>query len=207
MSFVGNKAKKRTYTTGQMSGISGLHRQTLYRYVRDFGEYFTETARQHKQGRRWEFSDVEVARAIRGLYHEGASKEKIKGMLKGGYRLADNEAWTRELQSKLIEIAFAANANADDISRQAIAAINDLENKTFFVEWNLKAFQELWITVHDLIDEVEAIEHLESITGKVKRSVGKKYHGKPPILYELVPLAGNLKDYKVVEGGYDDSLK
>jgi hypothetical protein len=207
MSNLEKITKSRKFTTGQVSGFTMVGRQSLYRYVRDFPEFFTETAKQHKQGRRWELDDLVIVQSIRMLYHERMGKEKIRELIKGGWKLCDNQPWTRELQSRLIEATFTAYAEAEEISKQAVAAIDDLENKTFFVEWNLEAFQKLWISVQDLIDEVETIEHVECITGKVKSQMGVRWHGKPPILYELVPLAGNLKDYKVVEGGYDDVVR
>jgi len=188
-------AKSHTFTTGQISGITRIGRQSLYRYVRDFPDFFSQTVRQHKQGRRWTQDDLNMIEAIRCLYHERTGEQRIKEIIKGGWRLADNQAWTRELQSRLIEMTFAANAEADEISKQAIDAINDLQIKTLVAEGNNKEFAALWILVKDIQAEWRELESELRITGRIRRKSNiKKWYGEPPVLY-LAPV-GTLNKYK-----------
>ena len=193
---VKNQPRKKTFSSGQVSGITELHRQSLYRYVKDFPEFFSETARQHKQGRRWTREDLEMIQAIRCLYHERTGKEKIREMIKGGWRLVDSLPWTRELQSRLIEMTLAAYEESKEISNQAIESIDDLQYKTSVAEGNNKSFAALWIQVQDLKDEWKALEDELRIRGRVRKSFKPRWHGEPPTLF-LQPVEGdNLKQYR-----------
>lgn len=188
----------RTFTTGQVSGITQVGRQSLYRYVKEFGEFFSKTATQHKQGRRWTQMDIETIHAIRCLYHDHTGTEAIREMIKGGWKLTDNEAWSRELQSRLIEMVIEANTNAEIISRQAINAINDLQSKTDVVEANQKVFADLWLQVQDLKAEWEALEGELLIKGRMSKKYKPRYRQKPPQLF-LMPVSGKLSEFKVVD--------
>lgn len=199
MSKTEKASQIRKFTTGQVSGIASVGHQSLRNYVKQFPEFFSDTAKQHKQGRRWSLDDVAMVRGIAALYHERTGTAKIRELLAGGWRLYDNEAWVKELQSKLIEMTLMAYADSEEISRQAVAAIDDLQGKSGMAEWNVKAFQALWITVHDLVEEVKAIKQVEGITGKVELKLGRRWHGNPPDLYQIVPLHGTPKDYKFTD--------
>jgi DNA-binding transcriptional MerR regulator len=194
----GIREKSRTFTTGQMSGLTGIGRQSLYRYVKIYGEFFSETARQHKQGRRWTHDDILVASAIRALHHEKLGEKNIREKLKSGWKLSDNEAWSKELQSRLIDTVLEAYAHAEEISRQAIAAINDLELKTQVAEYNNKTFAELWIGFKDLQEEYRILELELRKRGMVPRQIKQRWYGEIPVLY-LAPVKGSLKDFKVEE--------
>jgi hypothetical protein len=122
-------------------------------------------------------------------------------MIAGGWRLQDNQAWTRELQSRLIEMTLAAYADAKEISKQAINAIDDLQTKTLVAEYNNEQFSKLWILVMDLQDEWRALEYEMKLRGRVRKSFKPRWHGEPPTLY-LAPVEGSLKDFKV-EGAED----
>jgi hypothetical protein len=196
MSNMEKEGKKRKFTTGEIRGITLVGASSLYRYVRDFPKFFSFTAKQHIKGRRWNQEDLEMIHAIRSLYHDRTGKEKIREMIKGGWRLQDNEAWTRELQSRLIEMTYAAYADAKEISKQAINAIDDLQMKTSVAEYNNEQFSKLWILVMDLQDEWRALEYEMEIRGRVRKSFKPRWHGEPPTLY-LTPVEGSLKEFKV----------
>jgi hypothetical protein len=201
MSKFKNEGQKWQFTTGQISGMTLLGASSLYRYVRDFPEFFSPTAKQHIKSRRWTQKDLEMLHSIRCLYHERTGKEKIREMIAGGWRLQDNQAWTRELQSRLIEMTLAAYADAKEISKQAINAIDDLQTKTLVAEYNNEQFSKLWILVMDLQDEWRALEYEMKLRGRVRKSFKPRWHGEPPTLY-LAPVEGSLKDFKV-EGAED----
>ncbi len=196
MSNVEKNLKIRKFTTGQVSGFTMVGRQSLYRYVRDFPEFFTETAKQHRQGRRWELDDLTIVQSIRMLYHERRGTEKIRELSKGGWQLSDNQSWTRELQSRLIEATFAAYADAEEISKKALNAIEELKLFTGVAKYNNEEFAALWIKVMDLQEEFRVWEQELKITGRVHKAAKRKWWGKPPVLY-LAPVEGSLNDYKI----------
>ena len=119
------KWRKSNLTTGQISGLTMVGHGSLYRYVKEFADFFSPTAKQHERGRRWTQEDLDVVFAIRGLYHERAGSAKIREMLAGGWRLQDNPAFTREMQSRLIESAIATAAEAQEITEEALKAVKE----------------------------------------------------------------------------------
>ena len=114
-------------TTGQISGITMVGFMSLYRYVRDFPEFFNPSARQHKRGRRWTVADLEMVQGIRYLYHERKGKDKIRQMLKDGWRPAANSAYTLETLARLIEATLAVSEDAKRIVKDAQKAIDDVK--------------------------------------------------------------------------------
>lgn len=119
------KWRKSNLTTGQISGLTLVGHGSLYRYVREFPDFFSPTAKQHKRGRRWTQEDLEMVQAIRCLFHERTGAAKIREMLAAGWRLQDNPAFTREMQSRLIEATLAAAADAEQIATKAKKVIED----------------------------------------------------------------------------------
>jgi DNA-binding transcriptional MerR regulator len=74
-------------TTGQTSGILLISNWAIWRFVRDFNEFFSETAKQ-KAGRRYTEQDRRTLRAIRNLYRLGKKTEEIRESLKNGEELS-----------------------------------------------------------------------------------------------------------------------
>jgi hypothetical protein len=175
MSNFENKGQKWKLTTGQISGITLLGSSSLYRYVRDFPEFFSPTAKQHIKGRRWTQEDLEKLQAIRCLYHERTGKEKIRELIVGGWRLQDNEAWTRELQSRLIESTLATYAEMEEISKQAIKAVNEAMEELRTLEYNDKIFRELVVKVWDLEEEWKYFEKGLILRGIVRDARKRGY--------------------------------
>jgi hypothetical protein len=82
-----------SFTTGQVSGATWLHPSTLYRFTRDFPQYFSEAAKGHgARGRRWNQSDFEVIEAIRMLHHSRLGKVAIEEQLAMGWRPVSDRA-------------------------------------------------------------------------------------------------------------------
>jgi len=114
-------------TTGQISGLTMVGYMSLYRYVRDFPEFFSPPARQHKRGRRWTVADLELVQGIRYLYHERKGKNNIRQMLKDGWRPEANSAYHFETLTRLIEATLAVSEDAKRIVKDAQRAIDDVK--------------------------------------------------------------------------------
>ncbi len=124
-----------------------------------------------------------MLQAIRCLYHERTGKEKIREMIAGGWRLQDNEAWTRELQSRLIESTLAAYAEMEEISKQAIKAVSEAMDELRTLEYNDKIFRELVVKVWDLAEEWKYFEKGLILRGVVKEARKKGYWKYPEGLH------------------------
>ena len=72
-----------TYTSGIVVGMTNIPACTIQRYIRDFGSYFSDTARQKHRGRRYLPSDVRTLLMIRHLYNERTPKKEIVAALSG----------------------------------------------------------------------------------------------------------------------------
>ncbi len=105
------------FTTGQILGITLINRMTLFRYVKDFHEFFSETAKQHKKGRRWTVNDLEVVQAIRYLHHEHKGNVYIRQLLSKGWRSSISRPYDIESISRLLNRSFT---NAEE-ARQLLA--------------------------------------------------------------------------------------
>jgi len=149
-------------TTGQISGLTLLSLASLHRYVKEFPEFFSSTAKQHKRGRRWTQSDLEMVVAIRNLYHEHAGSEKIRAKLAGGWRAQDDLAYKRELLSRLVEAAMTSAADSKKIVAEAQKLIKD--NK-FTATLTHDDHRELYTLKHQ-IGEIEV--RIEKIERKLK---------------------------------------
>lgn len=97
---------KREFTTGQVSGITWTSPPTLYRYVRDFPQFFSPSARKHTKGRRWTLDDLDTIQAIRTLHHSRTGHDKTIEILTSGWRPAINSEAEREQYSRVAEELF-----------------------------------------------------------------------------------------------------
>jgi hypothetical protein len=154
--------KELELTTGQLSGVTLLSYGSIYRYVKDFPDFFSDRARQHTRGRRWTIKDLEAVQAIRYLYHDNTPREQIYQMLSEGWRplMAD----TTETITKLVEATLTEAAEARKFIKSEQKALEDfrLYNRT------------LWETSEEVRRLKERVTKLEEDL----RSKGKK---KPDI--------------------------
>ena len=120
-------------TSGQISGMAGIGKMSLYHYVKDFPEFFTDSAKKHKKGRRWSLSDFEVVQAIRYLYHERKGKEFVRETLAAGWRPAVNPAYSSETLARLINQVLSSSEQSEETLKDAHKAIKRL--KDFEILW------------------------------------------------------------------------
>jgi hypothetical protein len=79
--------KNPTYTTGQVSGMTGLAFMSLYRYVRTFREFFSPEVQQHTRGRRWLDRDITLVLSIQSLFSRRIGEEETRQAIQDGWRL------------------------------------------------------------------------------------------------------------------------
>lgn len=100
-----------TYSTGQVSGLLGIPPVTLQRYIREFKEYFSETARQPDRGRRYTSADLNHLVRIRQMHTKHSGHDQI------AQALADNQIAPEDLTVDniftVLEIANTALASTD----------------------------------------------------------------------------------------------
>ena len=59
-----------SYSSGIVVGMTNIPACTIQRYIRDFGSFFSETAKQPHRGRRYSTVDIRTLQMIRYLYYE-----------------------------------------------------------------------------------------------------------------------------------------
>ena len=175
--------RKTDLNTGQMSAIVRVSFQSLYVYVRTFPEFFSESARQHTQGRRWTIEDLEMVQSIRCLYHERAGTEKIRELLASGWRLQNVQIWTRELITLLLDQTLKAQEEAKNSAKDLISLKKLMDDRKI----NDRQLKEMWIDLQDLKLEWKIMQKAwrsnTNIQDAVRILKKKKYHGEPPDLY------------------------
>jgi DNA-binding transcriptional MerR regulator len=114
-------------STGQLSGIARVSYMALYRYVKDFSEFFSDTAKQHKRGRRWNVSDLQIVQAIRYLQHERTPKAEIRRLLADGWRPPANSAYSVESLTRLIEATLLSSEESVNMVCEVEEAVKDIK--------------------------------------------------------------------------------
>lgn len=94
----------KTITTGNLCGFLSISPSSVYQYVYNFPQFFSDGAKQHKRGRRWSLSDIEIIQSIRHLRMERAGTKRITEVLASGWRSESKPAVERELVGHLIEV-------------------------------------------------------------------------------------------------------
>lgn len=72
----------KSYTTGTVCGLTRLQLWSVQRYIKAFGEYFSERAKGPR-GRRYTAKDIQNLLIIRQLYREHKDDEYIRAALRG----------------------------------------------------------------------------------------------------------------------------
>jgi DNA-binding transcriptional MerR regulator len=74
-----------SFETGVTSGMTGIPKPTMNRYVQTFNKYFSQTATQTRRGRRFTVKDVDLLATIRNLLSTGYDIEAVEAELDKGW--------------------------------------------------------------------------------------------------------------------------
>lgn len=144
--------KEKQFTTGQLSGITRISYISLYRYVRNYPEFFSDGVRRHRRGRRWNPSDLAMVQAIRYLLHERKSKAEVKQILRDGFKLQLDSTFTVEAFSRLFEATLALADHSEKLVHDAQRAIDDVKFlHTLTIEQRVQ--------IADMSTKVRQLEH------------------------------------------------
>jgi hypothetical protein len=95
----------KTLTTGQLVGATWLDQSTVYRYLSEFGDYFSDTAKRPGRGKRWTQQDLQTVQALRSLHHAHQGRDVIIECLKNNWRPPDGSAESSDiLYSMLLQV-------------------------------------------------------------------------------------------------------
>jgi hypothetical protein len=148
-------------TSGQVAGRTETNPMRLYHYVKDFPEYFSESARKHTRGRRWTPADVEIVLSIKSLYHGRMGKENIKQLLSQGWRMESDSFYGREALDTLLEAAQVYESNATEMIKktqtlnfQAETMLKTIRQDHEALVAMRKQFSELQLDFYNLQKEV-----------------------------------------------------
>ena len=122
----------------------------IYAYVRDYGQFFSETARVHKRGRRWTTEDVRVILSIKALYHDRAGKENITKLLAQGWRMENSAIFGQEALSTLLEAAQLYEVNAAEVNKSARALTRETAGMFKAAQDDHKAVEAMRHEFHEL---------------------------------------------------------
>jgi hypothetical protein len=156
--------------------------------VKNFPDFFSPGAKQHKKGRRWTPDDLEKVYAIACLYHQRTGTARIREMLAEEWRVEFNPHYTRELIARLVEVTLSAYEDSKVVSEKAMVAIEESRRQSRAAAYNDKLFTEMCIIVWDLQEGQKWVEKHMKITGLI-REAKKKGEWKYPEGLHLHPTA------------------
>jgi hypothetical protein len=128
------KAKMTLLPTGQVIAVLGVTYRTLYNYLHDYPEAFSESARVTKKGKRFNSSDMAAIQTIRHLHSERQSKDAISKALSDGYMAPLEGTYKPEDVNRLIEASWLMLQEACDILEETKRQFRRCE----FCEWDLR---------------------------------------------------------------------
>lgn len=116
----------KTLSTTQVSALTNVSMPTLKRYIKSYGQHFSETARQNKRGRRWTPDDVEKVILINRVSATKPGAEKVNALLD-----QDTEAEQQNLltSNQVLEIAVNVLSQIEDHRRAVEKMIQTAEWK------------------------------------------------------------------------------
>jgi hypothetical protein len=159
------KAEKKPLPTGQVLAIMGLKYRTLYNYLHDFGEFFSDEARAAKRGKRWTAEDISKIQVIRHLHSERRGKEDIRAALADGYKPPLDGLYKPEDINRLIEAAWLLLEQAEqrlDITEKLFKRCEFCE---FDARYNVNKFLE---TIYRYKEFEHELKQIKMIVGPLK---------------------------------------
>jgi hypothetical protein len=115
-------SKTIVYTTGQVSGMTGISFMTLYRYVKLFSEFFSPEVQKHTRGRRWLENDITLVISIQSLFDRRAGEEAIREALREGWRLDTQPMSSPEVIQALSTLYEVCQVYREEAKRDREAA-------------------------------------------------------------------------------------
>ena len=128
------KNTNKALPTGHVLAVLGITYRTLYNYLHDYPEAFSETARAPKKGKRFTSEDIATIQTIRHLRSERQSHEAISKALADGYIVPLEGTYKPEDINRLIEASWMMLQEAQDILAETKKQFERCE----FCEWDLR---------------------------------------------------------------------
>lgn len=151
--------------TGQVLVVCGLKYRTLYNYLRDFGEFFSDSSRITKKGKRWTPNDLAVIQTIRHLHSERQSQAEIKQALTEGYITPMQGGYGPEDINRLIEASWLLVGDAEE----RLDKIDLLFAKCGVCEWQARQHLSTFMKTIDRYDQIDReVKQIRMIIGPLK---------------------------------------
>lgn len=162
------KKKNKSLPTGQVMAVLGLSYRTIYNYLRDYGDSFSESARSPKKGKRWTPGDLAALQTIRHLHSERCSREVINQALADGYIAPLEGQYKPEDINRLIEASWLMLQDAQNILAETKKQFTRCE----FCEWDLR--YHIQNGFYETIFRYEEFEHelnqIKLVVGRISDS-------------------------------------
>ena len=173
------KGGKTDLTTAQVSSFLRVGTDSLYKYVRNFPEFFSPGARKHTAGRKWTPEDLEMCWTIRTLYAQRTGTPEIRRLLEGGWKLQNVQIWTKQLMALLLEQSLDSQDKMQKAAQEVVTLKRLIQER----DRDNEELQKMWIQLNDLQHEWEVMQKAWRLRTVITKAVKKKYHGKLPELY------------------------
>lgn len=120
--------------TGHVLAVLGMTYRTLYNYLHEYPDAFSESARSPKKGKRFTSDDIARIQTIRHLHSERQSHEVISKALSDGYVAPLQGHYSPEDANRLLEASWVMLQEANDILTETRQQFKRCE----YCEWDLR---------------------------------------------------------------------
>lgn len=115
---------ERLFTTGQAAAVADISTKTLERYIKNFGEYFTQGATINRRGRRYTGDDMRAILFIHRLYGHRLKRDAIEAALKDGSHEEEVQHFELDEAGQLLLTALRGMDLAEETNKAAIKRLN-----------------------------------------------------------------------------------
>lgn len=143
-------------TTGEIRGQTGIHENTLLRYVKEFPEHFSDEVSKRRMGRRWSVHDINNVLVIRLMKSRHRKHDDIGQALASGTVFAE--------ASPTLNAAMMLDVSARNL-QEIIKYRNEIKELTAHARWK----DQQYTYIHTLLDRKFA--YYDMVIAKVKKDI------------------------------------
>jgi hypothetical protein len=154
--------------TGHVLAVLQVSYRTLYNYLHDYPEAFSESARAPKKGKRFTSDDVAKIQTIRHLHSERKGHEEIAKALSSGYVAPLEGHYSPEDANRLIEASWVMLQEANDILVETKQQFKRCE----YCEWDLRYHikEGFYKTIFRYEEFAHELDQIKLIVGRISDS-------------------------------------
>ena len=161
------------FSVGRTSGITAIPYQTLWRYVKEFKEYFSVSA-QKSTGKRFTPQDIDKLLLIRHLHYERVDPDRIKAALRGEWVPVAKPQYNTQDALQIVQAAQERFEAIGEHVKQARQAASEARRIVATADQVLKRFSWVMENREQMANYQEQIKALEARLAAMEKATGQQ---------------------------------